>query len=475
MPVEEKEKETTLEEVAQSVATLTSAVTDMKEGLVDRETVEAIAAEAMAKAGKHRGYTPEATLLDNEGNPLDLERELLGATPTERFRAILELPARETAGVLRREVEAIEQLQVRADNLVLLGAILGNQAAQRGTSFNVRETKYYRTQFLPAMQAAVDTQTAGEGAEFVPRELSANLIDRVTLALRVLQVFPEIGMPTNPFDLPARALARTRGGRHTEQTADTGQTKIKKVTAGSRKITLTAAKFATEILVSKEAEEDEIIAVLPFLQEELEDFTAADLEDAAINGATAERDSDSGGAEDPRLNWNGLRKVANANSAERDHGGGVLTVAGLRANRKLMGKYGIDPEQIIHILGMVEYIDLLGDSTVQTVDKYGPQATVLTGELGRADGTPLIVSEYVRNDLNATGVFDNTTKTKTVAVTAYRKGFFRGTRRQLQVEFLRELYSESDQDAVKVSTRQALEKRYGTDKAVAVSYNVSAT
>lgn len=472
MPVEEKE--TTLDDVAQSVAALSTAVEGMKEGLVDRATVEQIAAEAIAKSGQHRGYTPEPVALDAQGNPVDFERELLGATPRDRFRAVLELPARETASILGRDVESVQHLQARADDVVLLGAILGNQAAQKGASFDVRETRFYKTQFLPAMQAAVDTQTAGEGAEFVPRELSANLIDRVTLALKVLGVFPEIGMPTNPFDLPARALARTRGGRHVEQTQDTGQTKIKKVTAGSRKITLTAAKFATEILVSKEAEEDEIIAVLPFLQEELQDFTAADLEDTAINGATVERDSDSGGAEDPRLNWNGLRKVANANSAERDHGGGALTVAGLRSNRKLMGKYGIDPEQLVHILGMVEYIELLNDTSVLTLEKYGPQATVLTGELARADGVPVIVSEYVRQDLNATGVFDNTTKTKTVALTAHRKSFFRGTRRQLQVEYLRELYSESDQDAVKISTRQALEKRYGTDKTVAVSYNVNA-
>jgi hypothetical protein len=471
MPVEEKE--TTLEDVAGSVATLTTAVSEMQEGLVDRATVEQIAAEVAEKSATARGgYTPDPIAVDAQGNPIDIERELLGTSPRERFRAMLELPTRDVATVLGRDVEVVGQFRERADNLALLGAILGGQA---GSSFDVRDTRYYKTQYLPAMQAAVDTQTAGEGAEFVPRELSSNLIERVTLALRVLQVFPEIAMPTNPFDLPARALKRTRGGRHTEQTADTGQTKAKKITPGSRKVTLEAAKFMTELLVSKEAEEDAIIAVLPFLQEELEDFTAADLEDAAINAATTARDSDSAEADDPRLNWNGLRKVANANSAERDHGGGDLTVAGLRANRKLMGKYGIDPGQLIHVIGMVAYIDLLSDTNVQTVDKYGANATVLTGELGRADGVPLIVSEYVRGDLNATGVFDNTTKTRTVALTAHRRSFLRGTRRQLTVEFLRELYSESDQDAVKVSTRQAFEKRYGTDKTVAASFNVDAT
>ena len=471
MPVEEKEQ-TTLDDVAQSVATLTSAVGEMKEGLVDRDTVERIAAEAVARAGAHQGYRPDPVALDKDGNPIDVERELLGATPARRFQSMLELPAADVAAVLRRDVATIDHLRARSDDLVLLGTILRGQSEG---SYDVRESAFYKAQYLPALQAAFDTQTAGEGAEFVPRQLSSSLIERVNLQLRVLALFPEVEMPSNPFDIPARALARTRGGRHTEQTADTGQTKIKKITPGSRKLTLTAAKFATEILASKESSEDEIIAVLAFLQEELEEFTVADLEDTAINGAKIARDVDSEEADDPRLNWDGLRKVAKANSAERDHGGGDLTIAGLRANRKLMGKYGIDPSNLAHIIGMGPYIDLLAEEKVQTVDKYGAGATILTGELGRADGGPLIVSEYVRGDLNATGVFDNTTKTRSVAITTHQKAMLRGTRRSLSVQYLRELYAESDQDAVIVTTRQALEKRYGTDKAVAVSYNVDAT
>lgn len=463
----------TLEDVSQSVSQLADAVAQMREGAVDRSTVEQIASEVLAANAQRQGYVPDPVALDAEGNVRDAERELLGGTPRERFVSLLELPARDTAAVLRREVADIEEFRARADNLVLISAVL----AGRGKIRDPRETKYYSRQFMPAMKAAFDTTTAAEGKEFVPTELSAQLIERVSLALRVLALFGEVAMPTNPFEIPAMAVSRTRGGRHTEQTEDTGQTKIKKVTPGSRKVTLTAAKFATMILTSKEAEEDAIIAVLPFLRDELVDFTAADLEDAAINGDTTatHRDNDVTAADDPRKNWEGIREVAEDVSSQRDHGNTDLTVAGLRANRKLMGKYGIDPGELAHIISMGAYIDLLSDTNVQTVDKYGAQATVLTGELGRADGVPLIVSEYVRQDLNATGVRDGVTTTRTVACTVNRRAFLRGTRRELSVEFLRELYSESDQDAVKVSTRQALERRHGSEKTVAVSYNVDAT
>lgn len=463
----------TLDEVASSVAELTKAVDGMKAGQVDEQTVRNIAEEA-ARNSQRAGYQPDPVMVDAEGNPLDVEREVLGKSPADRMAAILGLPAAETAPVLKRDVEVVENFRQKADDLLLITAIMNGQS---NSPVNPTGLKFYGSQFLPAMNAAVDTVTTGEGKEFVPRDLSSQLIERVNLELRVLALFPEMVMPTNPFDIPARGLVRQRLGSGAEATGDSGNTAVKKVTAASRKITLTAAKFWGEILVSKEAEEDSIIAVLDFLREELVDFLMADLEDCSINGDTAgtHRDDDSNASGDPRKNWEGLRKLAATNSAQRDHGGGDLNVAGLRANRKAMGKYGINPGELAHIVGLTEYIDLLSDSNVITVDKYGANATLLSGELGRADGAPLVVSEYVREDLDANGVRPAVAGTKTVAITANRKALLRGTRRTLTVEYLKELYSEFDQDAVKVSTRQALTERWTGAKAVAVSRNVDAT
>lgn len=468
----DENEQATIEDVAKAVAGLQEAVEGVKSGQVDKSTVENMITEAM-ETSQRAGYRPDPVAVDAEGNPLDIEREVLGGTVTERINSVLTLPAKETAAVLRKDVEVVENFRQKADDLCLIAAIRAGQ----GKGGDPRELKFYGSQFLPAMNAAVDTLTTSEGKEYVPRDLSSGLIERVNLQLRVLALFPEITMPTNPFDLPARGLTRQRLGRGTEATADTGQTKAKTVTPATRKITLDAAKFWGEILVSKEAEEDSIISVLDFIREELEDYLRADLEDVVINGDTAatHRDDDSNGSTDPRKNWEGLRKLAATNSAQRDHGGGDLTVAGLRANRKVMGKYGINPNELAHIVSLVGYVDLLSDSNVITVDKYGMQATLLSGELGRADGAPIIVSEYVREDLDATGVRPVAAGTKTVAITANRKALLRGTRRQLMVEYLKELYSESDQDAVKVSTRQALTERYTAAKAVAVSRNVDAS
>jgi hypothetical protein len=140
-----------------------------------------------------------------------------------------------------------------------------------------------------------------------------------------------------------------------------------------------------------------------------------------------------------------------------------------------MGKYGVDPTRVAHFVGVASYIDLLSDSTVKTVDMYGSNATVLTGELARVDGAPVIPTEHVREDLNASGVHDGVTSDRSVAITARDDAVIRGQRRALRVEILRERYADFDQDAVKVTQRQAFEPRYGTDRAVAVTYNVNPT
>jgi hypothetical protein len=115
----------------------------------------------------------------------------------------------------------------------------------------------------------------------------------------------------------------------------------------------------------------------------------------------------------------------------------------------------------------------LADPSVITMEKYGPNATIVTGELAKVDGSPIIVSEYVRADLNATGVFDNVTLTRTELITLYLRGFLLGNRRQVTVQVLRELYAEDDQDAIIVSHRKALSPRFplATEIVNAVAYN----
>jgi hypothetical protein len=455
-------RQVSLHDVARSVHELAGAVQGMRRGMVDRATVERIAADVVANGRTaRRGYRPPENV-DSDYLEVGLPND-----PRDRLEAVIHRPARASAPQLHRAEEDVGHFQRTSDNLLLLATLM---------DVDPRETDYYNSEFRPAMYGALDSGTAGEGQEYVPRELSADLVERVALELLVANLFPFVVMPTNPFDVAALAVSRTRGGRHLEQTADTGQTGIKKITPPTRKVTLTAAKFAVEVLLSAELEEDSLVPILPFLREELIDYISADVEDAIVNGDTAgtHQDADVTAADDPRKNFEGLRKITLA-AAKTDASNAALTVAMLRTNRKKMDKYGVRSDQLAHVISMANYLHLLGDANVMTLDKYGPSATVLAGELAKVDGAPVIVSEFVRSNLNATGVFDGTTTTRSVALTVNRRGFLVGERRNMTVQVLRELYAEYDQLGIVTTLRRAFSPRFptATEKVVSLTYNLS--
>lgn len=461
----------TIEAVAKSVHDLSAAVKDMHAGMVDRETVDRMAEELVALQNAHAAAQKPAGI---EPDDIGSESAWMAArTPAQRLTALLERPADRIAAAARRPVADIEALQDRADELQILSAVMG----EPGRPADPRGLDFYGREYVPALQAALDSTTAAEGDEWVPTVLSNRLIGRINLPLKVAALFELIPMTSQPFELPAVGVSRVRTGIHTEQTADSGQTKFKAITPGTRKVTLTAFTFAGRMLVSKVAEEDAIVAMLPWMQSELLDFMAADIEDAIINGDTTATHFDTGvtDADDVRRYWNGLRDIAINGQTGTDVSGGdtKLAVANLRANRKLMGKYGADPSKLAHIVSVRGGIDLLDDASVVTIDKFGPQATIMAGQLGSVDGSPVIASEYVSDFQNASGVFDNSTTTQTSAITVHRGGFIRGQRRDMTVQTLHELYAEADQDALIASLRQAFTPLYPvTENIVALTYNL---
>ena len=62
------------------------------------------------------------------------------------------------------------------------------------------------------------------------------------------------------------------------------------------------------------------------------------------------------------------------------------------ALRRKLGTRGLNPSELVYIVSNEVYFDLLEDTAFQTVDKVGPSATLLTGQVG-AIGTPVLVLE----------------------------------------------------------------------------------
>lgn len=325
---------------------------------------------------------------------------------------------------------------------------------------------------------ALDTATGAQGGDWVPTNFSSELFEFVQLEAKVPSLFRTIAMPSNPYKIPV-GLARINTYKQAEQTADTGQTKIT-VGDGSNigNATLTAVGHAARVLTSAEFDEDSIVPVLPWLVRDIAKSLAEGREDFILNGDTAGTHEDSdigaGSADARRRIALGLRASANDGGATYKLDMATFSLANLRALRLKMGKYGVNPSDMAIIVGPTGYSKLLGLTEVITMQNFGNNGTVMTGSLGSIDGMPVIVSGQVRENLNASGVYDGTTTTKTVLYMVYRPGWVIGERRAASsVKVYNELYSESDQIALIAKERVTFKDLLSGQVDIGLGYNIA--
>lgn len=343
-------------------------------------------------------------------------------------------------------------------------------------SFDTYKILKHELSMKPELRKALKAMDLTLNADWVPTGMSAQLIDDIRLELRVANLFPTMTMPNRAgsWDVPIQG-ARMAAYLVAENTADTGQTKAGARTPSSAKMTFTAIKHALRILWSYEFDEDSILAVMPFVRSEMVAALAGSWDDAIINGDTAATHMDDpaySSATDVCKSFDGLRKTSGNSAGDAAVDISTLSVANLRAIRKAMGKYGVkDCTWVTSISGFIQMLSL---TEVLTVDKFGGGATLLTGQLASLDGFPLIVSEYVREDLNASGVYDDSTKTKTVVLLTNTKTFWNAQKPGgILVETAKDI--ENQQNIVVASHRLDFKKTHTPTSGalVGVGYNLT--
>jgi len=365
------------------------------------------------------------------------------------------------------EGEKILKIQSKNDDIYLMSKILRTDP---------KSLKMFK-EFKQSELAKSMHDAAGYGAEWVPTGFSADLSDRVYLELKVANLFNRIQMPQDPYTLPIKSAGATVYKLSESQTEHESATKITKTEVTTTNVTLASTKLGCRVNFSEELTEDSIIPILPMLKSDIAVSMAQAIENTVINGDTTSphQDSDTTTSTDVRKSWIGLRKGVNS--------GAKVSIAtfnadNLRAIRKAMGKYGVNPAKLALIVGVSGYIQLLGikDSSnnpmVTTIDKYGPNATIVTGELAKFDGMPVIVSEYIRENLNASGVYDGTTTTKTIMLMVYRDGWIIGDRRNFTLKVDEDI--ETDQTILVATQRLDMKRRLVTTELfTGLGYNLT--
>lgn len=216
-------------------------------------------------------------------------------------------------------------------------------------------------------------------------EVSMNMEAEVRRRLVVAPTLRSIAMQTNVMTIPVNPEAGASTWiQNAEFGTTTGASSGAAQTHQLKEITLNAYKVATKEYMAYEEEEDSLIVLMPIVRDAMVRRTARAIDKAFLMGA--------GSGADP---VKGLSLYSgNTASGETVNitNTGTASVATLRSMRKGLKAWGLDPAELVFIVSTEVYYDLLDDTTFQTMNQVGVQATLLTGQVGSIGNTPVLVS-----------------------------------------------------------------------------------
>ena len=429
---------------------------------------------------------------DKEHGPLKEEVERLSAQLTESMRAskraaLLRQVESTTQGArcLSGKYRGFDEFDLMLSRAVLRiaerGGVDGRRPVDPRTAAEWRSNlEGARADVYESVGRALDASTAGAGDELTFTGETSEMWRDVHLATSVVSLFGSIMMPTDPFRIPYDFgdVSWYRG---------TSNLAVSSSTPGTGRQTLTSAELAAMIGWAYDLDEDAVIAVLPELRATLVRNAAEVLDDVVLNGDTSDdatninadgatADSLAGIAGlDHYLVFDGLIHIPLVDNTNQgnDHGAAVSDDMFNEARAKL-GKYGVRPSECAFVMDINTYIRALSIENFRTVEKLGPNATLLTGQLGDIEGIPVIISEQmlladIDGKVSSGGNVTDTGRVLAVNRNMYRLGF----KRELMIESERDI--QKRQTVLVASIRVAFKGRMDNDSdtAVALQYNIT--
>lgn len=367
---------------------------------------------------------------------------------------------------------------MRVGNLAIEDKQLLDMVTGKGHTVTILDGKMVDFNFkggkaiLEKKGVAMDTSESGSGAEWIPTELAGTLIEQIRTDALVYGSFQEIKMPIPVYDNPILTADPTfiLQGEATDDS--TVKTTSSKPTTG--KMTLTSKKLGAKVAFSEEQNEDSAVAMLPELKKNLITAGAETLDNIVINGDTAgSQDSDDAGATDQRRAWDGLRKYALAVAGLKIDLG-TFNAANAVAWIGKLKKYAAKTSDLVIVSTPLKFWTSLflletsaGGKPLFVAD------TKAYGGLGYFCGIPVVLSDQQRDDVNASGVYDGSTTSKSTMLVYRRAAFRTGSRRIMT--FRTYFDGDLDSNILYVTMRNAftpVQTPSATVTSVAIGYNI---
>ena len=156
--------------------------------------------------------------------------------------------------------------------------------------------------------------------------------------------------------------------------------------------TLSTKKLISQSFLGNETEEDAILPILPLIRESMVRSHARSIENSILAGDDADGVFGTSGA-----SFEGLLHLARNDSdytqSATAFATDTVTAAELLSMRKNMGKYGVNPSDVVYIVSQRTYYELLEDAEFQDANLVGDMATKLSGEIGQVFGSRVLLCD----------------------------------------------------------------------------------
>jgi HK97 family phage major capsid protein len=323
--------------------------------------------------------------------------------------------------------------------------------------------------------------SAGVGGEWIPDEFKTELYQTFQVPRGLRALLPSVQMERETLLIPKLS----RGGRpYIKGVATDDLAKYQASTIETAQKTVRAKGLATLMNIDDAAGEDSAFAIIPALSRQIAQDLEDAFEDCMINGDTAASHQDDianwnirerwgasglGGSSDHRRLFLGMRAAAKDKGSDVD--AGTFNFAKFMSVVAELGELAVG-NKVCVVSPEALVANFLQLDQVVTLEKFGNQATILTGQLASLAGIPIVMSRFMGADLDtADGLYDNVNKTTTGFLVFNTDSWYQYVRRQITIESDKDIASGSIQ---LVSTMRAVMDSPDADalKNVAYGYNL---
>jgi len=270
---------------------------------------------------------------------------------------------------------------------------------------------------------------------------SSNIYTEMEQQLVVAPLFNRVAVDAKTFRVPV-ADEDTDGdvAQFASGTFATGIADATRVPTSNQNtissVDFTPHKFMATTHLAKDEEEDTVLPLLDFLRAAATRRLARAIDKSILRGTGALTGFTASPTNAISAGTGYASVIEGITNLTGDVGAGLTVDTGsandkadpsdIAAARTKLGKYGLQlGNDLVYLTTIEGYNNLVTTSDFQTVDKFGPNATYLTGSVGAVYGIPIAITEF----LDVVGTQNND-----LGVLLYKPGFMIAERRGIEIE-----------------------------------------